>query len=285
MRIIDLHIHSTFSDGSMTPRDIIKAASQKNIAALAITDHDTVEGIDEAESAAKEYDIELLTGMEITTEYKTRKLHIVALGFDRRNRTFKEFYDEIRSVREARIGEIINGIADMGIDISLEKVKAITSGSIDRYAIVRYLLGLRLENRAQTLWDKYIHPVVKQLNLTIDIPAEKAIKAIHAAGGILSLAHFHKRIGLQGFSRDEQEKILQELRSLGLDGIEQWYPTFSDEDSEFVREMTEKYGFINTGGTDFHGKNRPGIELGTGLDNNMAIPYEVFEGIKNRLKV
>ena len=281
MAIIDLHIHSTFSDGSLTPKEIMELAVSRNIRALAITDHDTVAGIDEAEKYAAQYGIEFLTGMEITSQYNGRKLHIVALRFDRHSPEFLEFYREIRSVREERIGEIINGIRNMGVDISLEKVKACTPGVLDRYAIMRYLVTLHLEPKAQLLWDKYINPIVKSLNLSIDITAEKAIKAIKAAGGITSLAHYHKRIGLQGMTAEEQEAVIAKLKSFGLDGIEQWYPTFSAEHMKFVSDMTEKYQLINTGGTDFHGSNRPGIELGTGINNNLAIPFEVYSIIKN----
>lgn len=284
MEIIDLHIHSTFSDGSYTPEEIMKRAAQVGIVALAITDHDTIAGVDEAAKAAWKYGIEFMPGMEITTQYKGRKLHIVALGFDRQCMAFRELYEEIRSVREARIGEIIGEIKKMGVDISLDKVKACTSGALDRYAIMRYLVTLRLENKAQVLWDKYINPAVKRLNLSIDMPAEKAVKAIHEAGGITSLAHFHKRIGLYGMTHDEQENVIAVLNGCGLDAMEAWYPTFEQEHRDFVSEMTAKYKLLNTGGTDFHGTNRPGIEIGTGIDNNMAIPCEVFYKIKAKIR-
>lgn len=285
MDIIDLHIHSTYSDGSMTPSEIMELAEKKRIKALAVTDHDTVAGLDEAEQAARNKGIEILPGMEITCQYNGRKLHIIALGVDRHCDEFLQFYQQIRSVREARIGEIIEGIRDMGVDISLEKVKACTPGVLDRYAIMRYLVTLKLEKRAQLLWDNYINPVVKKLNLSIDISAEMAIKAVHAAGGITSLAHYHKRIGLQGLATAEQEQIIATLKGYGLDAVEQWYPTFTEVHKQFVREMTKKYKFFNTGGTDFHGSNRPGIELGTGVDNNMAIPLSVFYEIKDLLNL
>lgn len=284
MELIDLHIHSTFSDGSYTPEEIMQMAAQKGIVALAITDHDTIAGLDDAEKAAGKYRIEFMPGMEITAQYEGRKIHIISLGFDSQSNAFRELYEEIRSVREARIGEIIEGIRQMGVDISLDKVKAYTPGVLDRYAIMRYLVTLRIESRAQFLWDKYINPVVKSLNLSIDISAEKAIKAIHAAGGITSLAHFHKRIGLKGMTWEEQKNVISVLKGYGLDGIEAWYPTFEKQDMDFVHKMSMKYNLLNTGGTDYHGTNRPGIVLGTGIDNNMAIPVEVFNKIKKKIR-
>ena len=111
------------------------------------------------------------------------------------------------------------------------------------------------------------------------MPAEEALPAIHAAGGVTSLAHFHKNIGLKGLSRAEQEEAIARLHALGLDGMERWYPNYTAEDSAFAAHMIEKYNLLVTGGTDFHGSNRPQIEMGHGIAGNMAIPYEVYTKI------
>lgn len=282
MYICDMHIHSNYSDGSFSPEQICEIAVRKNIAGIAVTDHDTVAGLDFAEKAAKLYNIDFLPGMEITTEYNKRKIHIIALGFDKSSAEFKDFYRELQYVRESRIGEIIEGVRRKGIDISLEKVKRFTPGAVDRYAIVRYLMTLHIDDKAQFLWDRYINPVVAELNLSIDMPVEKVIDGIHKAGGIVSLAHFNKKIGLGGFSRTEQENIICCLKGMGLDALERWYPRFSADDTVFIKEMTKKYDFFNTGGTDFHGRNRPDVELGTGIDNNTVIPYEIFQKVKTK---
>ena len=159
------------------------------------------------------------------------------------------------------------------IDISLEKVQPFAFGKLDRYAIMRYLVSLHLYDRAQPLWDNYLDPAVRELGLDQNMPAEEALPAIHAAGGVTSLAHFHKNIGLKGLSRAEQEAAIARLHALGLDGMERWYPNYTAEDSAFAAHMIEKYGLLVTGGTDFHGSNRPQIEMGHGIAGNMAIPY------------
>ena len=120
---------------------------------------------------------------------------------------------------------------------------------------------------------------MRELGLDQNMPAEEALPAIHAAGGVTSLAHFHKNIGLKGLSRAEQEEAIARLHALGLDGMERWYPNYTAEDSAFAAHMIEKYGLLVTGGTDFHGSNRPQIEMGHGIAGNMAIPYEVYTKI------
>ena len=98
-----------------------------------------------------------------------------------------------------------------------------------------------------------------------------------------SLAHYHKRIGLAGMTREEQEMAIAELRSYGLDGMEMYYPTYTAEDAAYAREWIVHYGLIATGGSDFHGANRPGTELGTGIDDNLHIPYEIMLSVKDAL--
>ncbi|MBP3780896.1 MAG: PHP domain-containing protein, partial [Selenomonas sp.] len=172
-----------------------------------------------------------------------------------------------------------------GIDISLEKVQEFTyMGILDRYAVMRYLVSLHLYDRAQPLWDNYLDPAVVELGLNYNITAEEALPIIHEAGGVTSLAHFHKKIGLANLdSRQQQEQAIVELHRLGLDGMERFYPNYSAEDAEFAAQMIKKYDLLPTGGTDFHGTNRPGIEMGSGMNGNMAVPYEFFQEVKSRL--
>ena len=249
------------------------------LSAFALTDHDNIAGNEEAAAAAKEQGLDFINGMELTADFMGRKLHIVCLGFDAEHPAFQKLYERIRSVKEGKIPEIIDYVRAKGIDISLEKVQPFAFGKLDRYAIMRYLVSLHLYDRAQPLWDNYLDPAVRELGLDQNMPAEEALPAIHAAGGVTSLAHFHKNIGLKGLSRAEQEEAIARLHALGLDGMERWYPNYTAEDSAFAAKMIEKYGLLVTGGTDFHGSNRPQIEMGHGIAGNMAIPYEVYTKI------
>ncbi len=284
MKTIDLHVHSIVSDGSYTPAEIARLAAQKGLGGFALTDHESIQGIDEAAGEARRLGVSFLPGIEISVEYQGRRLHILGLGFDAQAPAFLELYHKIRAIKEAKIPELIEGIRARGIEISEDVVRLHAAGRIDRYAIMRYLVGLRLFDRAQPLWDQYINPVVRELGIDQDVSAEEVFAAVHAAGGITSLAHFHKRIGLKGLTREEQEQAVSHLHDMGLDGMERWYPSYTDDDAAFAARLIAKYDLLVTGGTDFHGTNRAGIELGSGYENNMAVPWSVFQAIAGQTR-
>ena len=276
MGSIDLHTHSTVSDGTYTPTDLAQLARARGLRTFSLTDHDNVSGLDEAAAAAKAEGVELIPGMEMTVDFAGHKLHVVALGFERTHPAFAEFYRAVRESKEAGMAELIAGIRAKGVDITEEKVQALTSGKLDRYAVMRYLVSLHLSEWVQPLWDEYLDPVLKNIGGCENVAAAEAFAAIHAAGGVTSLAHFHKKIGLLGMRREQQAEVIAALHKEGLDGMEGWYPSYTPEDSAFVERMTARLGLLLTGGTDFHGANRPGVELGTGRDNNIAVPEEAL---------
>ena len=285
MKKIDLHVHSLVSDGSFSPGELAVHAKEQGISAFALTDHDVIAGCTEAAEAAAAAGVEFINGMELTADFQGLKIHVVCLGFDEENPAFQAMYKKIRAIKEGRIEDIIEFVRRKGLDISLEKVQQFTyKGLLDRYAVMRYLVSLHLYDRAQPLWDNYLDPAVVEMGLNFNITAEEALPVIHEAGGVTSLAHFHKNIGLGSLdSRQQQEQAIVELHHLGLDGMERFYPNYSAEDAEFAAEMIRKYDLLPTGGTDFHGTNRPGIEMGSGLNGNIAVPYEFFQEVKARL--
>ena len=285
MKKIDLHVHSLVSDGSFKPGELAEHAKEQGLAAFALTDHDVMAGCIEAAAAASAAGVEFINGMEMTMDFKGLKIHVVCLGFDEKHTGFQSMYKKIRAIKEGRIEDIIEFVQRKGVDISLEKVQEFTyMGILDRYAVMRYLVSLHLYDRAQPLWDNYLDPAVVELGLNYNITAEEALPIIHEAGGVTSLAHFHKNIGLGNLdSRQQQEQAIVELHRLGLDGMERFYPNYSAEDAEFAAQMIKKYDLLPTGGTDFHGTNRPGIEMGSGMNGNMAVPYAFYEEVKSRL--
>lgn len=283
MKFVDLHVHSLVSDGSFRPEELAKQASAAGLSAFTLTDHDNIAGNEAAAAAAKAAGLEFINGMELSAEYNGRKIHIVCLGFDPEHPSFQLIYQRIRSIKEGRIPEMIDFVAHKGVDISLAKVKEFAQGRpIDRYAIMRYLVSLQLYDRAQPLWDNYLDPAAVALGLDVNITAEEALPRIREAGGVTSLAHFHKNIGLKGLTRKEQETAILHLHSMGLNGMERFYPNYSADDAAFAGYMIEKYDLMPTGGTDFHGANRPNVAMGTGIGGNMAVPYEFFTGVQKR---
>ncbi len=279
MGIIDLHTHSTVSDGTYSPSGLAELAHKRGIQAFALTDHDNIGGLAEAKQTAEKLGIEFVPGMEVTMTFHGRKIHIIALGFAAESAEFQMLYKKIRSDKEDKMDDLIEGIRSRGVPITREMVQSHTTGNIDQYAVMRCLVSMRLEKKIQPLWDKYIDPVLVELGMDENISPQEAFPLIHKAGGIVSLAHFHKKIGLKGLSREEQADAIRELHQIGLDGVEKWYPSYSDDDSAFLNHVIHELNLCPTGGTDFHGLNRTGVELGTGIHGNISIPYSVLEAI------
>lgn len=286
--MIDLHVHSLMSDGTYSPTQIAKLAHEIGLEAFALTDHDTISGDDEASVAAKQYNIDFINGMEMSLTYDNHQIHVVAMGFDVNAAAFKDFYSDLRDKKESSIRRVVDYLAKNGLDISIEKITPYKSGDgVDKYAILRYLIAEEsAKGDIQFIWDNYIDPAYRNLKLSLveNPKAEDALSAIRNSGGVTALAHFHKKIGFAGYSRAEQEKHIAYLHEMGLDGMEAYYPTYSDDDREFAHYLIEKYNLMPSGGTDFHGKNRPSTSLGTGIDNNMKVPYAFFKNICSIVK-
>lgn len=286
--MIDLHVHSTMSDGTYAPAEIAKLASQKGMFAFALTDHDTIFGNTAAKIASKAYKINFINGMEMSLNYDNHQIHVVALGFDQNSEAFKNFYKELRYKKESSIANVIDYLHKQGLDISTEKVQPYVSGDgMDKYAILRYLVtNQSAVGDIQYLWDKYIDPAFRKLKLGIveNPKAEDAIAQMKMAGAVTSLAHFHKKIGFINNNRAEQEYHIKYLHEMGLDGMEAYYPNYTDDDRAFAHYMIEKYNLLPTGGTDFHGANRPSVELGTGTNNNMNVPDEFYINICQKIE-
>ncbi len=278
-----MHTHSTASDGSFTPAELAWHAKKQGLSAFALTDHDIILGNDEAAKAAAEAGVDFIPGMELTVDYLGRPIHVVSLGFDAGHPAFREMYRGIRRQKEDGIQELVDGIRARGVDITMDKVLRLANEPLDYYDVMRYLVSLHLDLKGKSAWEVYIEPVLAEIGCNKNAEPRQAFAAIHAAGGVTSLAHFHKRLGLKGLSREEQASAIRELHAMGLDGMEYWYPSYTEEDRAFVASMIDELGLMATGGTDFHGIHRPGIEMGTGRDGNLAIPAEALVDIKARI--
>lgn len=283
--MIDLHVHSTASDGSYTPAGLARLAKDTGVEAFALTDHDTLEGVEEAAAAAKELGVGFINGMELTVAYKQRKLHVICLGFDAKHPEFQRLYQEVRFLKEESMLDVIEALRRKGVEIDAAMVHKHAAGHLDRYAIMRCMAAMEKFGPLRPIWDNYLNPALKEVGVDVDIPAEKALPAIKDAGGVSSLAHFHKMIGLKGMSRFAQETALQELMGYGLSGMEKFYPNYTLEDQAFAVAMIDKYKMTPTAGTDFHGENRPGVMLGSGIENNLSIPLQIIEDIWHKCRI
>lgn len=281
---IDLHTHTNISDGACTPKELIEVAVEENLKAIALTDHDNIAGVEEAARLAKDNNIDFLKGIEISTLYKEgRILHIIGIGIDLQNEEFLCAYNEMREARDQGVELILVEIKKQGINIEVEELRQRAVGQyLDRYDIYRYFIEKKICNTAQEVWDKYLNPIPfrdKEL-----IKSEDAIRIIKKAGGLSFLTHYNKTIGFDGLNNEEIEKEVKFLISVGLDGLERYYPSFKEADYKFLDYLIEKYNLMISGGTDYHGKNRPEIKLGRGKDNNLFVPYDVYKKIIRKLK-
>ena len=279
---IDLHVHSYKSDGTCSPKEIIELANKNGIKAIALTDHDNIDGISEAEREALKLKVDFLKGIEISSLYEDgRVLHIIGLGIDINNNKFLEAYTRMKKAREQGVKGILKILELKGVYIDIDIIRRnCLSKYLDRYDIHKYFIKNGICTYAQDIWDKYLDPIPYGKNELLKV--KEAIEIIRASGGLSFLAHYNKRIGLQGFSKIQMEEHIKYLISLGLNGIEKYYPSYSKADTEYLDYLVNKYNLIPSGGTDFHGANRPKISLGVG-EGNFSIPYNIYENIEKKI--
>lgn len=277
--MIDLHVHSYVSDGSNTPSEIIRMAYDKRLKAVALTDHDTIEGIKEAEIEALKLKVNLIKGIEISVTYgEGRLLHILGLGINPSNEHFLEAYTKMKAAREDGMDKILHSLkAKHNISIDIDELRTYAIGKyLDRQAIPKYFLAKGLCDTVPGVWHNYLDPIPYGKGELMEI--DETLDIIKKSGGYSFLAHFPKKIGFEGYTKNEIEENIKYLVSLGLDGIERYYPSFTPENIEYADYLINKFKLIPSGGTDFHGANRPEVSLGE-AENNFFIPDSVYENI------
>jgi hypothetical protein len=280
---IDLHIHSTASDGSLTPAEIINRAQRLNLAAIAITDHDSIYGSKEALQAGIPPSLKFLTGIEISAAHPTffpgsGSFHILGYCIRLDNQALNQALNRLRDARKNRNPKIIKRLNELGLKISLEDVNpTIAHGQLGRPHIAQVMIKKGFVKSMDEAFDKFLgagKPAYVDKNR---IGCEETIKMIRDAGGVPVLAH----PALLNINDDFQlEELIQNLIKIGMRGIEVYYPEHSPEQMQRYRELANKYNLLITGGTDFHGSITPKIEMGTGK-GTLFIPYKLYEELAN----
>lgn len=285
MKTIDLHVHSNVSDGSFTPAEVVDLAYQAGLSAIALTDHDTTAGVQEALDAARQYQdtkrpLEVVPGVEISVGYKNSDIHMLGLMIDYDNKELVDTLSFVRKERDQRNWKMAENLANAGIDITMEKLIAQEEDGtvLTRAHFARYLA---LHGYADTVADafaKYLQidgPYYVHRNY---ISPEHAMKLIRGAGGLPVLAHPL----LYKLEQTELEALVKRLAENGLGGIEAVYSSNQGQDEQYIRGLASEYGLAISGGTDFHGKVKPRLKIGIGR-GNMDIPYEILEQLRERL--
>ena len=276
---IDLHTHSTCSDGTLTPTELVACAAAKNLSALALTDHDTIAGIPEALAAAATYDLELIPGLEFSTNYNGRDIHVLGLNIRWQDPQFLKELRDFQDTRDLRNRKMIARLQEYNVDISWEQMAAENPDSVwTRANFGRYLLNHGYVHTIKDAFSRYIGD-----DAPCFVPREKvtpgqAADLIHRAGGFAILAHPI----LYKLSEEAIDALVAHLKNdHALDGIEAIYSTYRWTDESRVRQLARKYALCITGGSDFHGSNKPDIGLGTGR-GNLRIPYVLWENLQTR---
>jgi predicted metal-dependent phosphoesterase TrpH len=275
-RKIDLHVHSTFSDGTLTPEQLVTAALEAGLSAIAITDHDTTDGIAYATSAAKDYNLEIIPGVELSCEYKQKEIHMLGFYLDNTNPILRKHLKHFQQSRSTRNQEMVNLLAAEGLDITFEKLLADNPDCvITRANIARYLVDHGCVKDMATVFSKYIGDDCRCFVPREKVTPAQAIQLIHEAGGVAFLAHpllYH-------MGTVTLNNLVSELALEGLDGMEAIYSTYQPGDERNMKNLANEYHLLISGGSDFHGANKPFIKLGTGM-GHLFIPYEVLTPIK-----
>lgn len=275
-KIIDLHTHSTASDGSMSPTELVRHAKEKGLAAIALTDHDTVDGVKEALVEGARIGLEVIPGIEISVDYKP-EMHI--LGYFLNVEEYTKIRRElgiIKQGREERNKKIILKLNSLGVNITEAEVKNYALGEITgRPHIARVLVSKGYVKTINDAFDKYLSKDGLAYFKRFELPPSEGIKAIVNAGGVPVIAH----PVFLGKNYDEMDKLLKELKEYGLAGIEAIYSENSKEDTGNLLRLAIKHKLLVTGGSDFHGTYKNGLEIGSGR-GNLKVQYELLEKLK-----
>lgn len=273
---IDLHVHSTASDGTFTPTQLVEYAAQKKLKAFALTDHDTTAGLDEAMNAAGEKGLEVVPGIEFSTTWMNRDLHIVGLDINYHNVWFQEALLQFQNSRDTRNDKVIALLQKEGISITREDMeKAFPDSVWTRAHFARFLLDHRFAGSMSEAFDRYLGDHAKCYVPREKVTPFQAIRLIHESGGKAIFAHPL----LCRLSKERLESLVNELQKAGLDGMETMYSSYRPSDEIEMTHLAKRRGLLCSGGSDFHGSNKPLIDLGTGK-GNLKIPYEVLENLR-----
>jgi hypothetical protein len=280
MDLIDLHTHSNASDGSLSPRELVAYAREKRAAAIALTDHDTIAGLPEALQAGEERQLEVIPGLEISAEFPGGSMHILGYFIHPTDRTLGHEIATLQQASLERNPKIIEKLKRLGIPIRYDQLQAIAKGQIGRPHIARVLVQIKAVASLEEAFHKYLKKGAPAYVEKFRFTPEKALGVIRQAGGLPVLAH---PFTLKSASLQELRRTVTALKEEGLEGLEVFYTEHSGEQTRNYLALAEEMDLIPTGGTDFHGANKEGVDLlrGTG---DLKIPYAVLENLKSRLE-
>jgi len=277
--MIDLHVHTTASDGTLSPSEVVSLAAQRGVTSLAITDHDTVEGVEEGVTAGAAEGVEVIAGVEMSARWKRGIFHILGYYVQTDCPTLGAALERLRHAREERTHKILTNLRDLDVHVSLEEVNSLAGGGVTgRPHIARVLARKRYVSSMQEAFDRYLRSGRPAYVEKKKLEPVEILRLISDAGGLPVIAHPHTLVedGLSAL-----EVIIQDLLPHGLQGIEVFYPKHTPEQTARFLEYAVRYDLVVTGGTDFHGANKPQVELGV-IPGRAPLSHELVTKLKDR---
>lgn len=277
--ICDLHAHSYFSDGTDSPRELVKLAAELGIGALALTDHNTAMGLAEFCDAASEYGIKAVPGIEFSTDYNNIELHMLGLFIK------EKYYSEITEYvapmmrRKAEANdELVRRLAADGYVIDYERAKRQAGGQINRAHIATELIAGGYVSTPAEAFETLLKKNGKYYTVAKRIDVFEVISYIKSIGGVCVLAHPFLEL-----KEDELRTFLPRAREAGLDGMEVYYSKFDAKTVDLAKRIADEYGILASGGSDYHGWRKPGVKLGVG-SLGFTVDGKIYEALRERAK-
>ena len=275
----DLHIHSSCSDGMLTPQNLVRAAAEKGLAAIALTDHDTMAGVAEAKRWADRAGIGFLPGIEFSVRHQSLSVHLLGYFATTACPALEPVIADVQHNRVARNRAIFERLAELGIKVDKKMLPDTENGQIGRPHIARLLVNCGAVTSEQEAFARFLRKGARAFVPRKALPVEEAIDAIHRGGGIAVAAH----PGVMGLSEHSLASVLEAFIDMGLDGVEAYHPMHSRKTVSFLRAFALEKGLCVTGGSDFHGRGRDRAEMGE-YARGRRILYEYYLGCLERLE-
>lgn len=280
--IVDLHTHTTASDGTDTPEELVRRAAAAGLRGVAITDHDTLSGSDEGAGVAEALEIPFVRGLELSTrllDEKTpqrRTAHILGFFAESPGSAFRNWLISLRVARRARNEAMIGRLRELGFDLTLAEAEEIGHNITGRPHIARVMAQKGYVANLREAFDRYLREGAPAYVEREDPGTREGIERILEAGGIPSLAHLGR---MHRHSAADEETLLQTLVGWGLGALEVWHSDHDPKRNARYLEYALKYGLAVTGGSDYHGAHKPSVRLGLGREGNPAAPLRAWESL------